>query len=147
MDCGTLQTSNPNIGVPGRSMTMRWTYNSSKLPTSIIILVGQRNQTDLLKLWELILPSLKPLWKEIEINSRAPEAVFNNKTTMTNEGTKEFNLTIKSVPKTIENFHFVCQIVEGRWSIPTQEEIRIKLASKFIFAFLFSRIMHAIRNL
>ena len=147
MDCGTLQTSNPNIGVPGRSMTMRWTYSSSKLPTSITILVGQRNQTDLLKLWELILPSLKPLWKETEIDSGAPEAVFNNRTAMTNESTKEFNLTLKSVPKTIEDFRFVCRIKEGKWSIPTEEEIRIKLASKFIFAFLFSRIMHAIRNL
>ena len=136
VDSGKLQTSNPNIGVLDQSMTMHWNYSSNKQPTKITILVGQQNKTDLLKLWELILPSLMPLWKETEIDSGAPEAVFNNKTAMTNVSTKEFILTLISVPSNIEKFRFVCNIVEDKWSIPTQEEIKIKLASEFIFAFL-----------
>jgi len=135
VDSGKLQTSNPNIGVLDQSMTMHWNYSSNKQPTKITILVGQQNQTDLLKLWELILPSLMPLWKKTEIDSGAPEAVFNNKTAMTNVSTKEFILTLISVPSNIEKFRFVCKIVEDKWSIPTQEEIKIKLASQPLINF------------
>ena len=131
--CGTLISSDPNIGVVGKSLTLQWTDTSVKDATEVMIFVGQLTTNTLLLMWKIQFSSPNPSWTVTEISGGVPEAVFNKNTSMTNEGNKVFKLTIKSVPADIERFKFVCKVQEGIWSIPAEKQITVKLASESIF--------------
>lgn len=143
MDCGTVHSSGTYIGVVGNSLILNWTYSSTKSPTEVTILVGQQNKTNLLKIWTIKLSDDKPIWKETEIDSGLPEAIFNKNTTIESEGRTNFSLTIKSVPANVEEFRFVCKVAEDVWSVAAQSQITVKLASESIFAH-FSFVFDAI---
>ena len=137
VDCGTLQGSNPNIGVVEQSLVVNWTYKSNKDPTEVTILVGHLNKTYMLKIWAISFSDINPIWTETDIDSSNPEAVFAKNTVIRNEGTKVFHLTLKSVPANVQEFRFACRVLEGAWSTPVLEDITIKLASEFIVAHFF----------
>lgn len=134
---GKLSASTPAIGALGRSMTLQWSFATEKELLEVTFLVRHENATTLLKMWNIKFFSGEATIRSIKIGNELPEAIFNNNSRVSHNGSSQFNLTIPSVPSTIESFKFYLRASDDFWAVPSEEMITVKLTSEpFCFSFI-----------
>ncbi|XP_065069183.1 hemicentin-1-like [Rhopilema esculentum] len=120
-----LQANKTYTGVPGRSLSLKWNYKGQMYRYASIYIAdtsasSSRGSQNYKKLWQVTFP-LNNDTVTIQ-KSDVPSSVFNNLTELVVVKKLEFHLKIRTVPRGMLKFEFMCRVKEDSVWAPIEEK-------------------------
>ena len=130
---GRLVGNDTYIGIPGKRLTINWTYIGTEKYKSVSIFLPEGGpRSGNLKLWEIKYFAHNGTFSTKKLD--VPNSVFNNLTEFRSETNSVFILVIKSVPRNISSFWFLCRLgFSSPWIVPKDKKITVSIAGKSSF--------------
>ena len=132
---GRLEGNNTYIGLPGKKLTLIWTYTGTEPYQRVSIFIPQINPqtgktTSVPKLWDLIYFAENRTFSIHKYNIHY--SIFNNLTEFSKIKSRSvFVLVLKSVPRNVSSFEFLCRLEkEEKWEIPKEKKVTVHVAGK-----------------
>lgn len=125
---GRLVGNDTYIGIPGKRLALKWTYIGTEKYKSVSVFLPEGGpRSGNLKLWEIKYFANNGTFSTKKLH--VPNSVFNNLTEFKSETNSVFILVIKSVPRNISSFWFLCRLgFSSPWIVPKDKKITVRTA-------------------